>query len=152
MFNNIRFSCFTILTAALLLQSCKSENTTPGDNRKGYIIPDSLLKTISFATVKTSQLENAITLVGMVDFNQDKQVNIFPLISGNIQDIKVQLGDYVTAGQTLAIVKSSEMAGYSNNLIIAETNVTATKKQLDAFNAASAQMDLDFVGLAARHV
>ena len=29
-------------------------------------------------------------------------------------------------------MKSSEMAGYSNNLIIAQTNVTATKKQLDA--------------------
>jgi len=132
MFKNIRLSLFTILAAALIFQSCKSENTSQGDDRKGYIIPDSLLKKLSIATVKTSQLENAITLVGMVDFNQDKQVNIFPLISGNIQDIKVQLGDYVTAGQTLAIVKSSEMAGYSNNLVIAETNVTATKKQLDA--------------------
>jgi cobalt-zinc-cadmium efflux system membrane fusion protein len=44
------------------------------------------------------------------------------------------LGDYVTAGQVLAVVKSSEMAGYGNNLVIAETNVTATKKQLDATN------------------
>jgi cobalt-zinc-cadmium efflux system membrane fusion protein len=44
----------------------------------------------------------------------------------------VQLGDYVSAGQVLGVVKSSEMAGYSNNLVIAQTNVTATKKQLDA--------------------
>jgi len=42
------------------------------------------------------------------------------------------LGDYVTAGQPLAVIKSSEMAGYSNSLVVAETNLTATKKQLDA--------------------
>jgi len=67
----------------------------------------------------------------MVDFNQDKQVNIFSLVSGNIEDIKVQLGDYVTKGQVLAIVKSSEMAGYDNNLIVAETNEKLMKRQLD---------------------
>ena len=55
----------------------------------------------------------------MVDFNQDKQVNIFPLVSGNIREIKVQLGDFVKAGQVLATVRSSEMAGYTNNLIVA---------------------------------
>jgi cobalt-zinc-cadmium efflux system membrane fusion protein len=56
------------------------------------------------------------------------------LVSGNIQDITVQLGDYVSAGQVLGVVKSSEMAGYGNNMLIAETNVTASKKQLDATN------------------
>jgi cobalt-zinc-cadmium efflux system membrane fusion protein len=112
------------------------ESCTVKDNKseeKGkYIIPDSLLKTIKIDTVQRCQLVNAITLTGSVDFDQDHQVNIFPLVSGNIQDVKVQLGDHVTAGQTLAIVKSGEMATYSNNLIVAETNVTATKKQLDA--------------------
>jgi len=70
----------------------------------------------------------------MVDFNQDKQVNIFSLVSGNVQGVKAQLGDYVTAGQVLAVVRSSEMAGYSNSLVVAQTNVTGTKKQLDAIN------------------
>jgi len=71
-------------------------------------------------------------LTGKVDFNQDKQVNIFSLVSGIVQDVKVQLGDYVKAGQVLAVVKSSEMAGYSNNLVIAQSNITTTRKQLEA--------------------
>ncbi len=58
-----------------------------------------------------------IKLTGMVDFDQDKQVNIYSLVSGNMQDITVQLGDFVSEGQVLAIVKSSEMAGYRNSLI-----------------------------------
>ena len=126
-----------------LLQSCTEQNKKNEEKGK-YIIPDSLLKTTEIDTVQTCQLVNAITLTGSVDFDQDHQVNIFPLVSGNIQDVKVQLGDYVTAGQTLAVVKSGEMAGYSNNLIVAETNVTATKKQLDA------QKDLFSSGLSSQ--
>ena len=122
-----------LAAGTLLFQSCSTnaENNTT-ETKQPYIIPDSLLKTLKIDSVREGELINAITLTAQVDFNQDRQVNIFPLISGNVQDAKVQLGDYVIKGQALAVVKSSEMAGYSNNLIIAQTNVTATKKQLDA--------------------
>ncbi|MBN8838275.1 MAG: efflux RND transporter periplasmic adaptor subunit [Sphingobacteriia bacterium] len=120
-----------LFSGAITLQSCTHE-TKKSDEKAKYVIADSLLKTINIDTVNICPFVNAITLTGSVDFDQDHQVSIFPLVSGNVQDIKVQLGDYVTTGQTLAVIKSSEMAGYSNNLIIAETNVTATKKQLDA--------------------
>jgi cobalt-zinc-cadmium efflux system membrane fusion protein len=122
-----------IFIIVLFLTGCNETKKDPDEKIK-YIIPDSLLRILVIDTVTKCPLENVIKLTGMVDFNQDKQVNIFSLVSGNIQDIKVQLGDYVTKDQVLAIVKSSEMAGYSNNLVIAETNVTGTKKQLDAIN------------------
>jgi len=126
----IRIAGFLILVT-LIAQSCV-ENAINQDKKEKYVIPEKLLNTLVIDTVKRCPLVNAINLTGIVDFNQDKQVNIFSLVSGNVQDIKVQLGDHVTAGQVLAVVKSSEMAGYGNNLVIAETNVTATKKQLDA--------------------
>ena len=122
-----------ILAAITLIQSCAEPAKKPEEKVK-YVIPDSLLRTLTIDTVRNCPLMNALTLTGMVDFNQDKQVNIFSLVSGNVQDIKVQLGDYVTEGQVLAVVKSSEMAGISNNLLIAETNVRGTKKQLDVAN------------------
>ena len=122
-----------VFSALLFLQSCE-ENPKKPEEKVKYTIPDTLLRTLTIDTVQKCPLKNALSLTGMVDFNQDKQVNIFSLVSGNVKDIKVQLGDYVTAGQVLAVVKSSEMAGYSNNLVIAQTNVTATKKQLDANN------------------
>ncbi len=133
--------CITILA------SCQTQPTATIAEKEKYIIPDSLLKTTTVDTVTKCPLVNALTLNGSVDFDQDHQVNIYPLVSGNIQDVKVQIGDFVNAGQTLAIVKSGEMAGYSNNLTVAETNVTATKKQLDAAkdlysSGLSSQLDL----------
>ncbi len=126
-----------------LLTGC-GEPKTKVVERQGYVIPDSILKTLVVDTVKKCPLADAITLTGSVDFNQDNQVNIYPLVSGNIQDVKVQLGDYVSAGQVLAIVKSSEMAGYSSNLVSAEANLNVTKKNLDA------QKDLFASGLASQ--
>lgn len=112
--------------------SCQTESSKDNNSRVKYVIPDSLLKSIAIDTVKTCPLVNAIALTGSVDFDQEHQINIFPMVSGVIQDVKVQLGDYVCAGQVLAVVKSSEMASYSNNLVIAETNVQTTKRKLDA--------------------
>ena len=131
--NSTIWEATLIFSLALIFQGC-GENSPKHEEKTKYIIPDSLLHTLVIEPVKKCPLVNVIKLTGMVDFNQDKQVNIFSLVSGNVQDIKVQLGDYVARGQVLAIVKSSEMAGYSNSLVIAETNVTATKKQLDAAN------------------
>jgi len=125
-------SCLILL--GLCLQSCHSENNKPAEENRKYVIPDSLLQTLNIDTVQTLPLVNTISFTGMVDVNQDNQVNIFPLVSGNARDIKVQLGDYVTAGQVLGTVTSSEMAGYTNNLVVAQTNLTSAKRQLDATN------------------
>jgi cobalt-zinc-cadmium efflux system membrane fusion protein len=133
--NKLLKSCLgsiALLGTLFTLQSCGSKKETPVATREKYIIPDSLLKTLAIDSVQKCPLVDAITLTGSVDFNQDNQVNIYPLVSGNIQDVKVQIGDYVTAGQVLAIVKSGEMANYGNNLIAAQTNLTVTQKNLDA--------------------
>lgn len=132
-----------VITINFLLVSCSETKQKPAE-RTQYIIPDSILKEMVIDTVSNCQLINAITLTGSVDFNQDQQINIYPLVSGIIQDVKVQLGDYVNAGQVLAIVKSSEMAGYSSNLINAEANQRVAKKNLDA------QKDLFTSGLASQ--
>jgi membrane fusion protein, heavy metal efflux system len=135
-------SMLLLAMAGLFLQGCHNENNKAVEESHKYVIPDSLLKTLSIDTVQTKPLVNTITFTGMVDVNQDNQVNIFPLVSGNARDIKVQLGDYVTAGQLLGTVTSSEMANYSNSLVVAQTNLAATKRQLQA------QQDLFKSGLA----
>jgi len=126
---------------------CGSKNENKNNEREAYVIPDSLMKRLKLDTVKMTPVVDAITLTGMVDFNQDNQVNIFPPVSGIVQNVTTQLGDMVKQGQVLAIVKSSEMAGYQNNMVVAETNVTSTKKQLDATkdlfkNGLASQLDL----------
>jgi len=122
----ITAACFT----GLNLFSCSSKTDT-GDVRQPYVMPDSLLKTLVIDTVKTSNITNAIKFNGIVDFNEDKVINVFPLVSGNVSGITVMPGDYVKAGQVLGVVKSSEVANYNNNVVNAEANVRLTERQLE---------------------
>ena len=120
----IKISVYSILIAgSVILSSCSSKDTTAEDNRAAYEIPDSLLRTLTIDTVKMSNLTNSFKFNGVVDFDPDKVANIFPLISGNVQNITVDMGDYVKAGQVLGVVKSSEIANYNAALVNAQTNV-----------------------------
>lgn len=121
-----------ILLMVFVFAGCKHAEEKDTTEKQKYIIPDTLAKKLEIDTVQISQLIGAITLTGKVAFNDDNVVPVYPMVSGNIQDIKVMMGDYVTAGQSLAVIKSTEMAGYSNDLVNAETNLKVAKKNLDA--------------------
>ena len=125
-----RFSCHAYRAG---ISSCqdKPEQT---EEKKGYVLPDSLLKTIEIDTVTSSRVFNTLTLTGKVDFNEDNVIKMFPTISGQVSDIKVMTGDYVKQGQVLAVIRSSDMAGYSNDYVTAKSNVDIAKKSLDATN------------------
>jgi cobalt-zinc-cadmium efflux system membrane fusion protein len=118
--------------STFILQGCNSEADKKTAEKQQYVIPDSLFKTLEIDTVKNCQVIDAITLTGKVAFNDDNVVKIYPMVSGNIQGIKVMLGDYVHQGDILATIRSSEMAGLSSDLTNAETNLRVAKKNLDA--------------------
>ncbi|WEK18151.1 MAG: efflux RND transporter periplasmic adaptor subunit [Candidatus Pedobacter colombiensis] len=118
-----------VLGLLMVLLACRSKEAP--EERKKYIVPDSLMKTLLIDTVKTGDLTYAIKFNGIVDFNTDKVSNIFPMISGNVQNINVQPGDFVRTGQVLGMIKSAEIANYNALLINTEANVRLTKKQLD---------------------
>jgi cobalt-zinc-cadmium efflux system membrane fusion protein len=131
-FNTGRQILFILLTGSffLLVQSCETKDKKP-EADKGYVIPDTVMKALRIDTVSTSQLVTAITLTGKVGTNDDNVVPVYALVSGNISDIKVNLGDNVSAGQVLAVVRSQEMAQYSSDLLNAETNLTIANKNLE---------------------
>ncbi|MGZ3928431.1 MAG: efflux RND transporter periplasmic adaptor subunit [Mucilaginibacter sp.] len=125
-------SSLTIVSITCLLLnlvSCKHEQET--EVRAPYVIPDSLFQKLAVDTVKTSNISYAIKFNGIVDYNTDKVANIFPLVSGNIQNVRVMPGDYVHAGQVLGTIKSPEVANYNAALTTAETNVRLNAKLLD---------------------
>ncbi|SEW51554.1 efflux RND transporter periplasmic adaptor subunit [Chitinophaga arvensicola] len=135
-----------IMTMATLA-ACGDKHDKKEEERTAYVIPDSIMKVLKIDTARMTPMVDAITLTGMVDFNQDNQVSIFPPVSGIVQGVTAQLGDVVKQGQVLAVVRSSEMAGYENNMVAAETNVTSTRKQLEATkdlfkNGLSSQLDM----------
>lgn len=123
MYNKIFMPFIIAICACLFLFSSCGEKTVAKEERKSFELTDSLLKLVDITAVEMSQQKDAITLTGKVSFNDDNVAKLYPLVSGNVSGIKVMLGDYVNAGQELAIVRSSEMAGYSNDLTSAESNL-----------------------------
>lgn len=131
MMQNRIFNLILVFITIIFFSNCTNP-TTVAEERKKYVIPDSLLKTLEIDTVSNCKIESALTLTGKVAFNDETVAKIFPMVSGNITDIKVQLGDYVSKGQKLGLIRSSEMAGYGNDLIGSKTNLLVAKKNMDA--------------------
>jgi cobalt-zinc-cadmium efflux system membrane fusion protein len=119
-----------LIAGLIFFQACKSTMEKQPEEKQQYVISDSLFETLAIDTVQARPLVNAITLTGQIDFNQDHVVKIYPLISGNIEGINVVLGDYVQQGEVLGVIKSAEMAGYSNDATNAETNLSLAEKNL----------------------
>lgn len=129
--NSIKITAI-LFTVALLSPACKKVDSSTNADSSKYVLADSLVKTLKFDTIQNCQITNTITLSGKVSFNDDHVVKIYPMVSGVIQNIHVILGDYVHKGQVLAVIKSSEMAGFSNDLVNAQSNLRVAKKNLDA--------------------
>ncbi len=120
-----------LVMVIIIFSSCRHDPDQT-DKKKKFEISDSLLTTLKIDSVLKCPLVNAITLTGKVAFNEDKVARIFPMVSGNITKVTVQLGDHVNSGQSLGIIRSSEMAGYGNDLVTSKTNLLIAKKNLDA--------------------
>ncbi len=121
---------FTWLLVLNMLVSCTDPPGT-ATTREAYKLPDSVAKKLVIDSVYYSNLTHSIRLNGMVNFNADKVVNVFPIVSGNVQGISVQQGDYVPAGRTLGTIRSAEVVNYDAALINAETNLNLASRQLE---------------------
>src|SRR4051812_8698012 len=131
-----RYFIETMAVALLVVLAISSCHDKPeqAEEKKGYILPDSLLRTIEIDSVTSSRVVNTLSLTGKVDFDEDNVIKIFPTISGQVSEIKVMPGDFVKRGQALALIRSSDMAGYSNDFVNARSNLEIAKKVMEATN------------------
>jgi cobalt-zinc-cadmium efflux system membrane fusion protein len=127
--SSFRLLSVSLLLAAILL-SCKHKSNSSSEQKK-YCLTDSLMKTISFDTVRSEQVIGELSFSGKITVNEEKQVKIFPLAGGHVSEVKVALGDYVEKEQVLAVIKSSEMASFMNEYNSAKLDVAIAKKNLD---------------------
>jgi len=117
----------------LLFIQCSSRK--PGEsksNNSQFCIPDSLMSQIKFDTVSVKPVYNELRLIGKITFDQEKVVRIYPLVSGNVSEVKVTLGSLVKKGQVLAVIRSSEMATAENDMVTARSNLAIAEKNLAA--------------------
>ncbi len=121
-----------IISFSLLvfLMSCERKKEEVAQ-KKSVCITDSLAKVISIDTVKTTSMQDELTLSGEVSFDDNRVIKVFPFSSGQVTDVKVSLGDRVSKGQVLAIMKSADVAGSYSDLTSTKSDLSIAKRQLD---------------------
>jgi cobalt-zinc-cadmium efflux system membrane fusion protein len=130
-----KYKILTIASALFIsgfaLQGCHhaAENQEK-DTR--FQVTDSLLNSVLIDTVKEASALTQITLTGSIAPDENKMVKVFPMVSGVAQDVHVQLGDVVQKGQTLAILKSAEMAAFTKDYISSEADIRNTRRILES--------------------
>jgi len=122
---------FLISVQMMLFTSCGGKTESMNNNAEGFCLPDSLMKNITFDTVKSEYVMSDLKLSGKITFNEDNVVKVFPFVGGHVADVKVSLGDYVQKGQLLATMRSSDMASYFNEYKSAQSELDIAKKNME---------------------
>ena len=123
-----------LLFSILLLYSCGNHVSSENGAEAKFCIPDSLLRNITYDTIRSESVNSELTLSGKIAFNENNVSKIFPLVSGHVSDVKVSLGDYVEKGKVLALIRSSDMANYYNEFKSSQSELAIAKKNLEVTN------------------
>lgn len=121
-----------LFISGVMLQSCHHSENADDQKEQKFQVTDTLLNSLLIDTVKEASALSEINLTGSIAPDESKMVKIFPMVSGAAQDVHVQLGDVVSKGQTLAIMKSAEMAGFTKDYVSAEADVKSTKRAFES--------------------
>jgi membrane fusion protein, heavy metal efflux system len=123
--------CFFVLMALAAMQSCNSEKKDTQEKKEAFSLTDTMLAKMDFGLVQERTLLSELKLSGKITANEDKVAKIFPRVDGHIVKLNVELGDFVSIGQTLAVIKSRQIADLDNELNSANSNVQIARKNLD---------------------
>ncbi len=127
----MKYSAFySVALSAVLVYSCKQEEKK-ADVKKQVCVSDSMRTRITLDTAVLSNISNELQLSGEVGFNENKVVKVFPFSSGQVLEVKVSLGDRVSAGQVLAVMKSADIAGNYSDLKTTNSDIAIAKRQME---------------------
>ncbi len=126
----------TVFVAALSLAlggltSCHHEDKKQETKIENFVLSDTMQKIIKVDEVTLDKVDGVVNLNGDISYDQNNVIRVMPMVSGIAQDVKVNLGDRVTQGQTLATIKSAEAMGLQNDLVNARAAETLAKKNLE---------------------
>jgi len=128
--NNMKLICGILLFAMCLfvLPSCSGDKTEKKENT--IEISDSLIKSMTVGIARTTQVRNELKLTGKVIADQNKQIQVYPFVSGIVKSVNVELGDYVEKDQVIALIRSGDVADYQKQFIDAKSNFDLAKKNM----------------------
>lgn len=129
---------FTLSLTLLTLAGCsKSDDQSAAVSPKaeaGFTLSDQMLRELKIDTVRLEPVRDELTLTGQIASNGDKTVQVYPLVGGVVEQLSVELGDHVSKGQVLAVIRSSEIADLQNQSSTAGTDLAIARKNLSVLD------------------
>ncbi len=121
---------FIILIAiTLTITSCKKAEEVK-NTETTFVLSNDMLKTTTTAVASLQKIKNELTFYGKITADNNKSIDVYPLVGGNVVKVNVELGDFVHKGQVLAIIKSTDIADFEKQLIDAKNDLLVAKNNL----------------------
>ena len=121
-----------IVAYSFTLYSCGSKKET--EKVIAFSLSDEMLSKCKFFNASSKEVKNEIRLFGKITADNKKIAQVYPIVSGVVKNITVELGDHVKQGQLLASIQSSEVASYRKEQLDAINDVAIAEKNLQVAN------------------
>lgn len=119
-----------LLFSMTVFAACTGSPVKQEEESQTFVLSDTMLKTTTTALVADTSLKNELKFYGKITADNNKLVEVFPVVGGNVVKVYVELGDYITKGQVLATIRSTEVAGFEKELQDAGTEVVVARNNL----------------------
>jgi len=120
------------VVCSITLFSCKSHKTDSDSEQKTFVLSDTMLTSTTFSKAAIEPVRNELEFYGKIAADNNKLIEIYPMVGGNVMKVYEELGDYVKKGQLLATIRSTEVAGFEKDLNDAKNDVVVSKNNLKA--------------------
>jgi cobalt-zinc-cadmium efflux system membrane fusion protein len=123
-----------LLISVFTITSCHKK-ISKAEEKETFVLSDKMLATTDTAIAVLQPLKNQLNFFGKITADNNKMIEVYPVVGGNVTKVFVELGDYVSKGQLLATIRSTEVAGFEkemddakNELIVAKNNLKVAQE------------------------
>ena len=99
-------------------------------NETAFSMSDTMMTRCKFYKVQYDDVKNEIKLFGKIATDNNKTAQVYPIVTGVVKSINVELGDYVKQGQLLASIQSREVASFQKEKSDAQSELAIAEKDL----------------------
>jgi len=118
-----------ILFITACITGCKSHEPVE-EYKETFVLSDKMYASTKTESAQELPLQMELNFYGKITADNNKMIEVYPIVGGNVTKVYVELGDYVKKGQLLASIRSTEVAGFEKELEDAKTDVIVAKNNL----------------------
>jgi len=117
-----------LLGFIFLNTGCNTKKSEKTDT--AFSMSDTMMTRCKFQKVQFDEVKNEIKLFGKIATDNNKTAQVYPIVTGVVKSINVELGDYVKQGQVLASIQSREVASFQKEKSDAQSELAIAEKDL----------------------